>query len=281
MAQRRGGVRFGSGKAALRRALPLAPVGEPAVAIVWKNVLAVTRMQQFTRQMAMLALVSVGLVAFATFRPDSLGFASGILAAWIGMMLVMGPIWLRQDLRADLQRLEVMRTYPVEPARFVGAQIASSAIVLTLLQAVFALLLLFMLVRSASAPAPPSVLVPYFVAGLVALPALNAMTAAIHNAGALLFPAWITLGPDRKPGFEQMGQVYLTLFLSLLLLVLLAVVPTLAGLLVALVYGAGLGAWSAIPAALVGGAVAIGEIALLVRWLGRVFARTEPSEVGA
>jgi hypothetical protein len=191
----------------------------------------------------------------------------------------MGPIWLRQDLRADLQRLEVMRTFPVEPARFVGAQIASSALVLSVLQAVFGALLLFLLVRAPDAPAAAWELVAYFVAGLLALPVVNALTASIHNAGALLFPAWITLGPDRKPGFEQMGQVYLTLFLSLLLLAVLLVLPALAGALAAFAFMGTYGALAAIPAVVAGGAVAVGELALLVRWLGRVYARTEPADV--
>ena len=277
-AERRGGVKSGALKG-LRRGIPLAPTGEPAVAIVWKNVLAVMRMQQFTRQTVLLVLFSVGLVAFAIFKPDSVGLATGILVAWIGMMLVMGPIWLRQDLRADLQRLEVMRTFPVEPSRFVGAQIASSAIVLSLLQAVFGALLLFLLIRAPDSPAPAWELVAYFVAGLLALPVLNALTATIHNAGALLFPAWITLGPDRKPGFEQMGQVYLTLFLSLILLAVLLLPPALAGAIAVFAFAGGYGALAAIPAVVAGGAVAVGELALLVRWLGRVYARTEPADV--
>jgi ABC-2 type transport system permease protein len=280
-AARRRGAGSASAPKGWRRGLPLAPVGEPAVAIVWKNVLAVMRAQQFGRQMLMLAVAAVALIAFASFRPSQVGFASGILIAWIAMMLVMGPMWLRQDLRADLLRLEVMRTYPVEPARFVGAQIASSALVLSVLEAVFGALLLFLFLRAPEPPLPPAQLVAYFTAGFLALPVVNAIGAGIHNAGALLFPAWISLGPDRKPGFEQMGQVYLTLFLSILLLAVLLVVPALAGALTVFALGGTYGPWSAIPAVLVGGAVAMGEVVLLVRQLGRVFARTEPSDVTA
>ena len=53
------------------------------------------------------------------------------------------------------------------------------------------------------------------------------------------------------------------------------------GALAAFVFMGSYGALAAIPAVLAGGALAAGEMALLVRWLGRVYARTEPSDVSA
>ena len=57
-----------------------------------------------------------------------------------------------------------------------------------------------------------------------ALPALNGLATSIHNAAALLFPAWLpATGSERRAGIEAMGQVYLVLIVMVLLLALLLV----------------------------------------------------------
>lgn len=282
---RHGGVRLSRGRAgaAARQWLPLRPIGEPAVAVFWKNLLAVVRGDRFFKQTLIFGAGALVLGGVAYARPSLVGFATGVLSAWGGMLLLLGPMWLRNDLRADLRRLEVLRTYPIEPMRLVGAEIASSALVLSALEIALLVALFVTQLRNPDVSLPLWERVGVLLAAALALPALNGLATSIHNAAALLFPAWLpATGSDRKPGIEAMGQVYLVLIVMVLLLGLLLVAPALVGGIAYFVLRHQYGAWwSLVPAVLAGSAVIAGELLLIVRWLGRVFVRTEPSAVAA
>jgi hypothetical protein len=89
------------------------------------------------------------------------------------------------------------------------------------------------------------------------------------------------VGAERRPGIEAMGQMYLTMFATLLVLAVLLVLPAIAGSLAAFLLRPSYGLWGLVPAVVVGSAVAAGELAIIGRWMGDVFARTEPSDVSA
>ncbi len=284
---RRGGAREVTSRpkrglaARLAVRLPLRPTGDPAVAIVWKNAYALLRGDRVARQLGFFAVAVVVLCAVAWSRPAQSGVVLGIITAWSGMLVVIGPLWLRNDLRGDLPRLAQLRTYPVPATRMVLAQLASSAVALTLLELALGAALFVALLRSPDVTIPMEARVAYAAAAALALPAINLLSTAIHNAAALLFPAWLPLGADRKPGFEAMGQMYLTMFATLVLLAVLLIPPAIVGGLVAMGFAGAYGPWAAPLAVIAGSAVALGELLLLVAWLGRVFERTEPAEVGA
>jgi hypothetical protein len=220
----------------------------------------------------------MSLVAF--LRPErASGFVLGIMAAWGLMLVLMGPLWLRNDLRGDLPRLELLRTYPLPPARVVAAEIASSALVLTLLELALGVAVFVALLRAPGVTLPLPDRVAIALSAALALPAVNLVSASIHNASALLLPGWLPLGGDRKPGFEAMGQMYLTLIASVFVLVLLLALPVLVGAIAAFALGGAYGAWRTLPAVVVGSIVVAGELALILRWLGGVYARTEPADV--
>ena len=108
---------------------------------------------------------------------------------------------------------------------------------------------------------------------------MNAASLAIQNAVALLFPSWVRLGAGSRPGgVEAMGQNVLSTALAMIVLTLLLLVPVALG-------GAAVYALRDIlgrPAYALGllGAIALlgGELAMVVRWMGEVFERTEPLE---
>ena len=283
---RRSGFRFGlAGDRPARRAalrLPLAPVGEPAVAIAWKNAHAAMRNDRFFWQAVIFGVGALAVSIGAYFNPDDFGgFAIGIVVAWGAMSVLMGPIWLRNDLRADLPRLELLRTFPVNPRRFVAAELGSTALLLSFVQLFLVAAALIATLHEPGVHVRLDERIALAVAAALALPPINALGACIHNASALLFPGWMTLGGDRKPGFEAMGQVYLIIIIVVVAMAVLLLLPTGAAALALLLLYRQYGYWSAIPAVLAGAAIVGGELALLVRWLGGVFARTEPSEVGA
>lgn len=283
----RGGGRMARRKpnttsAVARWRLPLAASGEPAVAILWKNMYAVLRGDRFGRQLFFFAAIVLVICVFAYLEPArASGFLIGIVAAWGSMLVLLGPLWLRNDLRGDLPRLELLRTYPVPASRLVAAEMASSALVLTLLELALGVSVFVALLRSPDVTLSLPDRVAVLVAGALALPALNLLSAGLHNGAALLFPGWLALGGGRRAGIEAMGQTYLTMIVSLLLLGLLLVFPALVGAITGFALQGTYGLWSLPPAVIAGSAVAAGELALILRWLGRQFERTEPADVEA
>jgi hypothetical protein len=251
------------------------------VAILWKNMLAVARGDRFVRQTLFFGLAVVGLSIFAFLRPGKSEVVIGIITAWSGMLVLLGPVWVRNDLRGDLPRLEVLRTYPLAPTRLVAAEVASSAFVLTALELMLGTAVFVALLRAPDIELPVPDRVAIAAAVALGLPALNLLSAAIHNTAALLFPAWLPVGAERKAGIEAMGQMYLTMFATLIVLALLLVLPLIGGAIAAVLLRGSYGLWGLLPAVVVGSTIAAGELALIVRWMGGVFARTEPSELSA
>jgi hypothetical protein len=102
----------------------------------------------------------------------------------------------------------------------------------------------------------------------------------IHNAAALLYPAWVRLGSGRPGGVEALGQNLLmtVAFLALLALTLLLPVVMAGGAF--LLLQSPLGVWATLPAIALGLAAIAFEAALIVEWLGRVFERTDPITAG-
>ncbi len=259
--------------------LPLSPIGEPAMAIAWKNVMAAVRNDHFFRMAVVFGMFTLVAGGVAYARPSLVDLVTGLTVGWSGMLLIMGPVWLRNDLRSDLPRLELLRTFPVQPRRVVLAEIGSTA---TILYAVQLPLVVSLFVAQLRHPAlPVDARVALAIAVLLALPMINALGVSIHNGAALLFPGWMPLGAERKPGVEAMGQVYLTLIVVVVMLTLLLALPMAAGALVFLTLFASYHYWAAIAAVLAGSVVAAAELALVVRWLGNVLARTEPADVGS
>ena len=281
-ARRTGTVAARGDEASARRwRVPLRPTGEPAVAFLWKNAIAAARGDRFLRQAVLFTTFMAALAVGAWMIPGQLAeFAAGLLAAWGGLLVIGGPLWVRFDLRRDLTKLELLRTYPVDANRLVAAQIASSALLLTILQFALLVTAFVALLGNPDVTLGRTDRLALFTAAALGLPALNGLSASIHNAAALLFPAWVNLGSERPAGVEAMGQIYLTMFASFLVLLVLLLLPALAGAGLVLALAPSLGMWSGVPAVVAGSVAALVELMLMVRWLGRVFDRTEPSAVG-
>ncbi|MBA2457562.1 MAG: hypothetical protein H0V43_01250, partial [Gemmatimonadales bacterium] len=123
---------------AVRREPPpyrLAPVGPPAGAILWKNLVAVTRTGR-PRGIAVTLAAGGIVVAALSFRSDDqVAEFVGWVAAMVGVFLfAVGPQWVRSDLRGDLSKLDLLRSYPIPARSLVAAEVASSTLVLSALQ---------------------------------------------------------------------------------------------------------------------------------------------------
>jgi ABC-2 type transport system permease protein len=264
----------------LRGRLALPPTGRPAVAIVWKNAIALARtIPMATVVGVMIMAVLVAVMTFAVMPPgwsaaSVIGTACLIFA---GLLVIMGPLWVRNDLRFDLLRLEMLRSYPLSGRSIVRAEIAASVATLSAAQVVLLLVGYLLVPPGAYAGSTLGDRTALLVAALVVLPVVNAAGLAIQNAATLLFPAWTRLGLVRAGGIEAMGQsIVTTLGTLVVLLAVLAIPGVVGGALAVLGVGAA-GFWGAVPGAVVGAAGVLVELWALTTWLGRVFERTEPS----
>jgi len=264
---------------AVNKTIALAPTGIPAIAVVWKNAIALRRT---IKPGALLRLPILAFVVAALF-----GWKSGnparsiaVTAFFLAMMLpLFGIQVLRNDLRSDMLHLPFLKSLPLAGADLVLAEIASGAVIMATAQFV-----LFAIAGIAlmAAPGVTTIRADMLVAILSTLPltllALDGAICTIINGSAVLFPAWIRLGPSGPGGVEVMGQMMLSMAASLLAFVLMLLVPA----------ALGGGAWfvlSATPGAAVAVACVLGSIALaaesygLILALGSAFERAEPQQI--
>lgn len=263
-----------------RRSWPrLKAEGHPVGAIVWKNVTRLVRTVSPAFLTTMLVIVVITMVLGLSERADrpQMLIAIGTVAlGWAGALAILGPQWVRNDLRGDLDHLPLLRTWPISGAVLMTGEILSSALVLTLLEIVLGGLGLAALWFSEGVDLPAGQTAAFGVVALVLLGALNLMSLAIQNGAALLFPGWVRT-EIRPGGVEQMGQQLLTAGVSILLLALAVLGPAVLGAAVGYLLEPLLGRWALVPAGIVAAAGLGLELFLLFDWLGTRFERTDPA----
>ncbi|HXI20052.1 MAG TPA: hypothetical protein VNH46_03155, partial [Gemmatimonadales bacterium] len=195
------------------------------------------------------------------------------------VLAVLGPQWIRVDLRGDLDHLAVLRTWPVSGLTLMSAEVCSSAIVLSALQVTLALLGLIALIAVPEPPLPRLLVLGLAAPAALALAMLNLIALGLQNAGALLYPSWVRV-EIRPGGVEAMGQHLLTASASILLLLIAALGPALVGGGLSWLLWSGVGPWAVAPGLLLAAAALGLEAFLLLDWLGGRFERLDPSDLG-
>jgi hypothetical protein len=268
----------GDRKALPRKAgwtLPLKPGGWPGTAIIWKNTIALGR-GAFTRSLLLapviLAVAFVGVMGTEHGSSVAVAFGTTCMAV-AGLLCLIGPSWIRNDLRSDLNYLALLRSYPLPGRTIVLAEIMSSTAALTAIQLLLVLGAYWGLAGTTGwgrFATIETVLVLFPLALIV-----NAIGMTIQNAAAVLFPAWVRFDTVKPGGFETLGQNILSTLFTVLLSLLALAVPAATGWWIWGRLAGILGAWTVLPA--LGGVLLVGwlELSLLLGWLGRVFDRTE------
>lgn len=258
----------------------LAETGPPEIAIVWKNLIAAgrTTLPLFLLPLVATLLIAVGVWWTADFE-GAMKVASGVLFMFAGFIGVFGPIFSRNDLRLDFERLDVLRSYPISGARMVGAQIASAATLVCGLGIGAALLgaLCYFPVRSAEGWGAMVAWGPMVL--LFAIP-LTTVQLLIHNGFVILLPGWASISRDEARGIEGSGRGILML-LAQLVTMAITIVPAAAVFLLGFwLSGFGLASDSARAwvGAVPGAVVIVGEIVLAIRFLGAQFERIDVSD---
>jgi len=249
-------------------------VGHPALAIIWKNILCLRRTAQLR---VFIGPVAMAVILGGAFSED--GDVRAIVATsaliFAGMLLVFGGRMIRNDMRQDMQHLALLKVLPMASTELMLAEVASSALPMAVLQLS---LLVVGFIAAALTNYPlidAGVRLGCLLAAPVAVVALNMALMTIQNGTAVLFPAWVRLGPTVATGVEALGQNVLATTANLVSLALALVIPTIVGFLI--VRGSGGPAPLPLALALIAASVILAvETMGALRVLGRVFANAEP-----
>jgi Putative ABC exporter len=258
----------------------LALTGRPEAAFIWKAALQTFRVVD-RRILIRMVLIVVWLVLVVAFAPGRGGFAQiiGVFAA-IGsaFAVVMAPQLMRLDLRQDLQNLDVLKTWPVRAAAVVRGEIAWPAAVITVIAWGLGAIALFF----SAAVFEETGLVwrtAVGVAGLILAPALVAAQYTIHNAAALIFPAWVPVGSGRPRGVDAMGQRLILLGATWLMLLVSLIPGFIVGAILWVAFFRFVGPWVLVPAALICVATVAVEVLLATEALGPAYERLDITSV--
>ena len=101
------------------------------------------------------------------------------------VMLLLGPLSMRNDLRGELLHVSLLRTFPLRGRDVIMAEVASSALPMALMQYLLGLIALLAVSIGDVGLLAPAMRVALAVAGLPVLLGLNAAVFMIHNAIAL------------------------------------------------------------------------------------------------
>ena len=219
MRARRGGgyVMFKRARAPFR----LAPTGRPEVAIVWKNTVATMRMS--------LAWIVIIVIVFAVLVANAIWAPAGARAA-IGMTFLMlscllpfiGPNIFTNDLRLDLPRLEVLKSYPLSGESIVAAEIAAPLVLIAAIE-VFSIGCAWAIIGG-SHKISRAVGLEYAICALLLAVPIVALQLVIRNAVPVVFPAWAARAKEDPRGFVLTGQRVL-LVLGNLVVLGIALIP--------------------------------------------------------
>jgi hypothetical protein len=262
-------------------ALPLAARGRPELAFAWK---AATQTLRVFGKQAVVRIVAI--VSALTMMGVLMGRGGG-LAAVIGSLalatcmftVVLAPQALRVDMREDLRHLEALKTWPVRAAAVVRGELVWPGVLLTAIAWAAAAIAEVLTTGPPFGRASLTWRLSAGAAFAIVAPALVFAQLTIHNAAALLFPAWVPLGYQRPRGLDALGQRLIMLFGVWLALMVSAVPGAIAGGIISFAFWRVVGPAAVVPGALVFTAVMAVEVLLATEALGPAYERIDLTAV--
>ena len=260
---------------------PLALSGRTEMAFMWKNGMQTLRSMNISSLWGPILGVIWGITAFtiAMSRTRGLASATCFVALFIAAAAtLLGPMSVTSDLRGDLRHMELLKTWPVRGGALVRGEILWPAVLLTAF-AWLALVCGAVLSVTAFPRWTISLRVSLWAAATIVVPALVFAQYTIHQAAAVLFPAWIPADNEMR-GFDSMGQ-RLILFGGVLLGLIAMVLPgAIAAAIVGLVfYRLTNSPLVFVPAAAVCLAIVATEVIVATEALGPMYDRIDLSGV--
>jgi ABC-2 type transport system permease protein len=254
------------------------PRARPEVAIYWKNVTAGLRIS--SPWLLIMAACAVYFLGQSYYSPDPAvrTTIAALALALAALFPFLGSGVFTQDMRLDLARIELLKSYPIAGERLVAAEIAGPLTFVAVVE-IMMLTVAAIILHAAELPAKASFLgTPEFVviALLLATP-ICAAQLMIRNAVPILLPGWAMRAPDEQRGFIMMGQrLLMTLgnLLVLLFVLLPAACIVVPGLLMAKFWFHDSMPMVALTTVLAAGLLFL-EVWLGIRFLGRQFEKID------
>jgi hypothetical protein len=179
----------------------------PEVAIYWKNVTAGLRISSpWLLIMFACALYFLGQSFYAA--DESIRVAMASIALMLAAMFpFLGSAVFTQDMRLDLSRIELLKSYPIAGYRLVAAEIAGPLTFVAVVELIM-LTVAAVIVHFTAMPDNMAFLAtPEFVViALIFATPICAAQLLIRNAVPILLPGWAMRAPDEQRGFIVMGQ---------------------------------------------------------------------------
>jgi hypothetical protein len=258
----------------VKRSIPLAPRGNPAAAIVWKNILLLMR----TGRVGSMVGLCMMAIIFALPTIESRGIDGRFLAVvsliMVLLLIILGSRVLQNDFRQDVDHLPTLKTLPLAGNRIVGAEVISSALPISVLQLILVLVAFVATLGDSDLPVDLVRRTAILLMSPLILLSVNLTTVTIQNAAALLFPGWVRVTPVVGGGIEVMGQGILATGMLLLTFIVALLPAAAASAAVWWALSNVPNAW--IVAVLAAAGALLGETWWAIRGLGRRFERMEP-----
>ena len=283
VAAMRSGDWRGQHRPARRRREPftLRPLGAAPLAFLWRNLISAGPWF-YPRNWMLLSAGVLGVMIWLAANPAYRTVLAVVQGAAVPVgfwVLIAGPILMRREVRLMMQRLDVIKTYPLRGWQVVLGEILAPMVLITaaewLLLAVVAVATAALTGEFASTALRSSL--GLIGAGLLVPPVVGLMT-GIPFAATLYFPTWISAA-NQGSGVDAMGQ-RLIFAGGYLVVLIVALLP--AALAAALPYFIVLWLVETQAIALLAGAVAASlvlaaELAAVIWWLGGRYERFDLS----
>jgi ABC-2 type transport system permease protein len=255
--------------------------GRPEIAFLWKNLLSSSAIFRPKVAISVLAVLVVGSEWLN--RPQMQGarlFSVAMVGIVLGYTLLLGPMMARQDLRAELSNVDLLKTYPLHGWQIVLGELLTPLSILSVLIWICLIAGALLVPAGTLAWLSPARRMAIVLGLAVLAPPLVAIQLLVLNAAAILFPAWTqTAGSRGERGFEVIGQ-RIIFIAGQLLITVIATVPAVIG--AALIFLVTQWLIGVTAAAVLSGVMAFAilcvETLVSVRWLGGRFENFDLSE---
>jgi ABC-2 type transport system permease protein len=190
----------------------LKETGPIETAVVWKNLIAL--MRNSIAWVVVFAAIMAFMLGLSLWAHETTTYtAIGTMLLFMSCFFpLMGPNVFSNDLRLDMPRLEVLKSYPITGERLIAAEIAAPLLVISILEMLFATSASILIGMGAAGKFTKYVATPQFIVAvlLLTLP-VCAVQLVIRNSIPVLFPAWAMRSKDEPRGFVMMGQRLVTM----------------------------------------------------------------------
>jgi len=260
----------------------LRPQGLVPPAFLWRNLISAGPLF-YPRNWLFISVAVLGAMLWLASRPEYrtvLVFVPAIALPLSSCVLVAGPMVMRREVRLMMQRLDVMKTYPLRGWQIVLGEMLAPIVLIT---AIEWLLLAVMAVAAGTLKGEFGLVAAVggfgaIAIGLLVPPVVGLMT-GIPFAAALCFPAWMASLGSAGGGVDAMGQrmIFAGGYLTVLAAALLPSALVAVGPYLLVSWSSGSAAAGLIVGASAAGLTLLGELGIVIWWLGGRYERFDLS----